>query len=106
MNIHTHPHPGEVVKDLLERNNLNVTDAAEKLAVTRQTLSKVTNTKARISPEMAVRLTALFGGAVATWINLQANYDTWKSEKELKKITKQIVPLKKQKRNKSSNKAA
>ena len=106
MKTHKHPHPGEAIKKLLERNKLNVTDAAEKLAVTRQALSNVINTKAGISPQMAVRLSVLFGGTIAKWIKLQATHDTREAEKELKKITKQIIPLKRQKRNKSSNKAA
>ena len=100
MKTNKYPHPGETVKNLLRKNKLNITDAAEKLAVTRHALSNVTNTKAGISPQMAIRLAVLFGGTVAKWVNLQASYDTWKAEKELKKITKQITPLKKQKRRK------
>ena len=48
-------HPGEIVREGLDRLKLNVTDGAAALGVTRTTLSRVLNGKTAVSPEMAVR---------------------------------------------------
>jgi addiction module HigA family antidote len=70
------PHPGGVVlRQCIEPLNLTITDAAEALGVTRNTLSELVNEKRGISPEMAVRLAKVFGGAEEGWLVQQAQYD-------------------------------
>jgi addiction module HigA family antidote len=54
---------------------LTITDAAEALGVTRKTLSELVNGKCAISPEMAVRLSKVFGGTEDGWLLQQAQYD-------------------------------
>ncbi|WP_223881066.1 HigA family addiction module antitoxin [Nesterenkonia ebinurensis] len=50
-------HPGEVIReDVLEELGLSVKDAAERLGVSRVALSRVVNGRARINPELALRL--------------------------------------------------
>jgi antitoxin HigA-1 len=57
------PHPGIVVlQECIEPLGLTITDAAHALGVTRNTLSELVNAKRGISPEMAVRLSKVFGG--------------------------------------------
>jgi addiction module HigA family antidote len=70
------PHPGGVVfRQCIEPLGLTVTAAAEALGVTRTTLSELVNGKRGISPEMAVRLSKVFGGSAASWLTQQAHYD-------------------------------
>lgn len=70
------PHPGKVVRvSCLEPLGLNVTDGAKILGVSRQALSNLVNGHARMSTEMAVRLSKAFGSTTETWIHLQAAYD-------------------------------
>ena len=70
------PHPGGVVlRQCIEPLGLSITDAAEALGVTRNTLSELVNEKRGISPEMAVRLAKVFGGAEEGWLVQQAQYD-------------------------------
>ncbi len=70
------PHPGELVRhDCLEPLNLTVTAGAKVLGVSRKTLDNLVNGRAGVSPEMAVRLAAAFGGTPQVWINMQAAYD-------------------------------
>jgi len=45
------------------------------LGVTRTTLSELVNEKRGISPEMAVRLSKVFGGSAESWLTQQAHYD-------------------------------
>jgi addiction module HigA family antidote len=70
------PHPGKVVFDeCIEPLGLTITDAAAALGVTRTTLSELVNGKRGISPEMALRISQVFGGSAQSWIVQQAQYD-------------------------------
>ena len=70
------PHPGGVVlRQCIEPLSLTITDAAAALGVSRTTLSELVNERRGISPEMAVRLSKVFGGSAASWLTQQALYD-------------------------------
>ena len=70
------PHPGAVVlQECIEPLGLTITDAAAALGVTRTTLSELVNGKRGISPEMAVRLSKVFGGTEDGWLVQQAQYE-------------------------------
>ena len=70
------PHPGVVVfEECIEPMGLTITNAAQALGVTRNTLSELVNGKRGISPEMAVRLEKVFGGTVEGWFVQQAQYE-------------------------------
>ena len=70
------PHPGLSVRhDCIEPLDLSITETADILGVTRQTLNNLVNGKSGISPEMAIRLDKAFGGGAETWLRLQMAYD-------------------------------
>jgi len=70
------PHPGTVVlQECIEPLGLSITDAAAALGVTRTTLSELVNGRRGISPEMAVRLSKVFGGSAESWLVQQAQYE-------------------------------
>ncbi len=70
------PHPGGfVLRECIEPLGLTITQAATALGVTRKTLSELVNEKCGISPEMAVRLSKVFGGSDESWLLQQAQYD-------------------------------
>ena len=76
MTMKNPPHPGLSVRhDCIERLGLTITEAAEALGVTRQTLNNLVNGKSGISAEMAIRLDKAFGGGAETWMRLQMAYD-------------------------------
>jgi antitoxin HigA-1 len=76
MTMKNPPHPGGVVmRQCIEPSGLSITDAAAALGVTRNTLSELVNAKRGISPEMAVRLSKVFGGTAEGWLVQQAQYD-------------------------------
>jgi len=76
MTMKNPPHPGTVVlQECIEPLGLTITDAAHALGVTRNTLSELVNAKRGISPEMAVRLSKVFGGTAEGWLVQQAQYD-------------------------------
>ena len=80
-------HPGLLVKDaLIDNTGFSVTEAAERLGVTRTTLSRLLNGHAGISPEMALRLSKFFKTSVESWLNLQMQYDAWLIKKSSSKF--------------------
>jgi antitoxin HigA-1 len=76
MTMKNPPHPGSVVfEECIEPLGLTITEAAAALGVTRNTLSELVHGKRGISPEMAVRLSKVFGGSEEGWLVQQAHYD-------------------------------
>jgi antitoxin HigA-1 len=72
----TVPHPGAIIKDgCLDAVGLNVTDGANVLGVTRNTLSRVINGHSGISAEMAIRLEKAGWSNADQWMRLQGAYD-------------------------------
>lgn len=69
------PHPGRQIETALQAVGMNSTEGAEHLGVTRNTLSRVMNGLAGISPEMAIRPAKAFGSSATIWVNMQASYD-------------------------------
>ena len=70
------PHPdGFVLRECIQPLGLTITRAADALGVTRTTLSELVNGKRGISPEMAGRLSKVFGGSPQSWLTQQVQYD-------------------------------
>lgn len=90
--MHNPPHPGEIIREFcLDPLGLTVTDAATALGVTRKTLSALLNGRSGISPEMALRLSKVFGRSPEGWLKLQLQFDLWHTQQsvnldELKKV--------------------
>jgi len=87
MLMHTPPHPGELIRDIcLEPLDLNVTEAAKGLGVTRKTLSSLLNGHSNVSPMMAIRLSKAFGGSPESWLTHQLYFDLWQAQKKSLKL--------------------
>src|SRR5262245_27554378 len=81
------PHPGTVVmQECIEPLGLTITEAAVALGVTRNTLSELVNRRRGISPEMAVRLSRVFGGSAESWLLQQAQYELSHVRTDRKKL--------------------
>ncbi len=93
--IHKPLHPGVVIKDILiDGTGLTISDAAQRLGVTRTTLSRLLNQHASVSPEMALRLSRLLNTSIDMWVNLQAQYDIWNIQQHSQDVGN-IIPLRK-----------
>ena len=78
--MHNPPHPGEILReDVIAPLAISVTEAADRLAMSRVALSRVLNGKAGISPDLAVRLELAGAGTAQAWVAMQANYDLWQA---------------------------
>ena len=92
MRMYNPPPPGDIIREFcIEALDLSVTDAAKSLGVTRKTFSSLLNGRSGISPEMALRLSKVFGRSPEGWLRLQLQYDLWQAQqktdlKSLKRI--------------------
>lgn len=94
MNMHNPLHPGEIIREILITGaNMTVTEAAQRLSVSRTTLSRLINGNIGISSDMALRLSKLLPNTdIIFWMNIQRDYDVWLVKKKEGKI--RIKPLK------------
>ena len=91
-NMHNPPHPGEILREWL--TEITVTEAAERLGVTRAALSRVLNGAAGISAEMDLRLAKALATTPGSWLAMQGDYDLWQAQKTFKaKVRVIAVPM-------------
>ena len=89
--MHNPPHPGEFLRDtVLAEGRITISEFARKLGVSRVALSRVVNSRAAVSADMALRLAAAVGGSAESWLQMQSAYDLWQA---LKKRRPKIQPL-------------
>ena len=80
-------HPGEILReDVIKPLGLTVTEAANRLGVTRKTLSALLNCRASMSPEMAVRVSKATKTSPESWLYMQAKLDLWIAEQKPTKV--------------------
>lgn len=88
-------HPGEMLReDFLPDYELTASGLAEALGVSRQTINELLRGRRAVSPEMALRLSRLFGNAPEFWLNAQRSVDLWDASQAIKTEVKRIKPLK------------
>jgi antitoxin HigA-1 len=86
-----HPHPGDLLReDVLLPLGIEVTDAAQRLGMSRTALSRVINGRAGISPDLAVRLERAGVSTARFWMNLQVNYELSQAEQ---RVQPEVKPL-------------
>ena len=77
-------HPGAILReDVLPALRIGVTEAAEKLGVSRQTLHAILTERAAVSAEMAVRLGKFCGNGPAVWLRMQLARDLWTAQRDM-----------------------
>jgi len=87
-------HPGEMLReDFLPDYELSTTALAAKLGVSRQTVNELLRERRAVSPEMALRLSRLFGNTAQFWINAQRAVDLWDASREIRDEIEKIMPL-------------
>ena len=69
-------HPGQFIRmEVIEPLGLSVTQAAKVLGVTRPALSALLNSRAALSPGMALRIEKAFGLKMDTLLRMQTAYE-------------------------------
>lgn len=87
-------HPGEMLReDFLPDYGLTVTSLAQAIGVSRQSINELVKERRRLTPEMALRLSRLFGNSPEFWLNAQQTVDLWEATQALKGDVARIQPL-------------
>ncbi|OGP48275.1 MAG: addiction module antidote protein, HigA family [Deltaproteobacteria bacterium GWD2_55_8] len=87
-------HPGEMLReDFLPDYGLTISSFAKALGVSRQTVNELLRERRAVSPEMALRLSRLFGNSAEFWLNAQRAVDLWEAAKDKKSTIERISPL-------------
>lgn len=87
-------HPGEILReDFMPDYGLTVSGLAVSVDVSRQTVNDLLRERRALSPEMALRLSKLFGNTPEFWLNLQRAVDLWDAEEAIRADVKHIKPL-------------
>jgi addiction module HigA family antidote len=87
-------HPGEMLReDFLPDYGLTISSFAKALGVSRQTVNELLRERRAVSPEMALRLSRLFGNTPEFWLNAQRAVDLWEAERKIKTKVERISPL-------------
>ncbi|MFA7332031.1 MAG: HigA family addiction module antitoxin [Candidatus Delongbacteria bacterium] len=87
-------HPGEMLReDFLPDFKLTTASLAALLGVSRQTVNELLRERRAVSPEMALRLSRLFGNSPEFWLNAQRAVDLWEAARAVKSSVMQISPL-------------
>ncbi len=86
-------HPGAVLReDVLPALDMTQAEFAERLGVSRLTVSELLHEKRALSPEMAARLGRLLNTTPDSWLAMQSALDLWQAVHELPELA-EIVPL-------------
>ena len=72
---------------------LTVSGLADAVGVSRQTVNELLRERRAVSPEMALRLSRLFGNSPEFWLNAQRAVDLWDAAQQIGAEVKQIKPL-------------
>ena len=79
-------HPGEILRDSIEACEWTVTEAAGRLGVGRQALSRLLNGHSGISPSMALAIERLGWGEADFWMRLQGSWELAQERRRQKAI--------------------
>ena len=79
-------------EDFLPDYDLSVSSFARALGVSRQTVNELLRERRSVSPEMALRLSRLFGNSPEFWLNAQRAVDLWEAARTIGRKIEKISP--------------
>lgn len=76
-------HPGAILReDVLPELGITQGEFADRLGVSRRTVSEILHERRPITPDMAIRLSKLLGNGAGLWLRMQQAVDVWTLERE------------------------
>jgi addiction module HigA family antidote len=85
------PHPGELLReDVLASLEISVTEAANRLGISRVSLSRVLHGRAAISTDLAIRLELAGVSSAHAWLAMQTNFDLAQARKNAKPTVRRL----------------
>lgn len=78
-------HPGYYINEIIDDMEITQDEFAKRCDLTAKNLSEIINGKAKITNEIAQKLSIMFGTSTEMWLNLQAKYEVKVAEIEIRK---------------------
>jgi addiction module HigA family antidote len=80
-------HPGAILReDVLPSLGISQTDLADRLGVSRRSVSQVLHEHRPLTPDMAIRIAHFLGTTPESWLNMQQALDVWELERKNARI--------------------
>jgi addiction module HigA family antidote len=77
-------HPGTILREMfLKPRNVSMTDLVEATGISRKHLSRIVNGHAKITPWVAIKLSAALDTSPELWLNAQRNLDIFDARQDL-----------------------
>jgi addiction module HigA family antidote len=74
-------HPGAILReDVLPELNITQQELADRLGVSRRTVSEILNEHRPLTPDMAIRIGKLLNTTPESWLRMQQTLDLWELE--------------------------
>jgi len=87
-------HPGEILReDVLPALGMTQTELAQRLGVSRLSVSELLHGKRAMTPEMASRVAKLLNTTPESWLRMQEAVDLWEVAQQPEKLAN-ITPIK------------
>lgn len=84
-------HPGAILReDVLPSLDITQSQLADRLGVSRRTVSQILHEHRPLTPDMAIRLAHFLGTTPESWLNMQQALDVWDLERKNARIYEQI----------------
>jgi addiction module HigA family antidote len=84
-------HPGAILReDVLPSLEISQTELADRLGVSRRTVSQILHEHRPLTPDMAIRLAHFLGTTAESWLNMQQALDVWELERKNARVYEQI----------------
>jgi addiction module HigA family antidote len=80
-------------EDFMPDYGLTVAGLAAAVGVSRQSVNELLRGRRAVSPQMALRLSRLFGNSPEFWLNAQRAVDLWDAARAIKDDLARIKPL-------------
>ncbi len=77
-------HPGTILREMfLKPRNVSMTDLVEATGISRKHLSRIVNGHVKITPWVAIKLSAALETSPELWLNAQRNLDIFDARQDL-----------------------
>ncbi len=88
-------HPGAILReDILPALKMTQTELAQRLGVSRLSVSELLHEKRNMTPEMALRVARLLNTTPESWLRMQEAVDLWEVQQKPEKLAN-IIPIEK-----------
>ncbi len=86
-------HPGKTLQEILDSTGISQVDLASRTGLTPKTINEIVQGKNPITPDTAIKLSAVFGMSVNFWNNLQRNYEETLARLQMEENLQKEIPF-------------